>query len=175
MEMVERRWRRGHLPQDHFGSVHRSPVEKRLGQKVHLHASQQDLRRWRWAGPAVCSRCLLLVQDLEGCSYVGSKTNAWSEMSPGGASGLVSYPSAINGWENQPRGEVLAISLSEPIAAKLIPIKKKLSDPDLIPALDVWLGARHRSELARAELRAGGKGRREETPPELAEGLQRLK
>lgn len=65
----------------------------------------------------------------------------------------------MNGWENQPRGEALAISLSGPIAAKLIPIKKRLSDPDLIPALDVWLRARHLSELARAELRAGRKGR----------------
>lgn len=54
----------------------------------------------------------------------------------------------MNGWENQPRGEVLVISLSGPIAAKLIPIKKRLSDPDLIPALDVWLKARHLSELA---------------------------
>lgn len=66
----------------------------------------------------------------------------------------------MNGWENQQRGVVLAVSLSGPVAAKLIPIKKRLSDPDLIPALDVWLRARHFSELAQIELRAGGKGRK---------------
>jgi len=65
----------------------------------------------------------------------------------------------MNGWENQLRGKILAISLSGPVAAKLIPIKKRLSDPDLIPVLDVWLTARHLSELARAVLRAEGKGR----------------
>lgn len=102
--------------------------------------------------------CVLLVQDMEGCSsHMGSKTMAWSETSPGGASGLVWHPGAMNGWESQTGGEVSAVSLSGPVPAKLIPIKKRLRDPDLIPALDVWLGARHPSGLARAELSAGGK------------------
>lgn len=73
---------------------------------------------------------------------------------------MVWHPGAMSGWENQTGGELSAVSSRGPVAAKLIPIKKRLRAPDLIPALDVWLGARHLSGLAPAGLRAGGKGQR---------------
>lgn len=90
---MERSCRRsGHLTRNiknHFGSLHRRPVEKVLWQKVHLHECQQG-RGGDGQDLAFAADCLLLERDVEGCSsHMGSKTIAWSEMSPGGASGLV--------------------------------------------------------------------------------------